>query len=63
MGDETRARRVTRNGAVAVGDLCGVAVCSFMYSEAVLLAMGQEAAVATQGGLYLRIAVLGMFPG
>jgi MATE family multidrug resistance protein len=46
MGDETRARRVTRM-ALSVGDLCGVAVCSIMYSEAVLLAMGQEASVAT----------------
>jgi len=62
MGDEVRARRVTRMALWLSAIYAALLVGPFMYGEAVLLAMGQEPAVAAQGGLYLRIAVLGMFP-
>ncbi|MFT7371068.1 MAG: MATE family multidrug resistance protein [Alteromonas macleodii] len=62
MGDNNRARRVTRMALWLSAIYAVLLVVPFMYGEAILLAMGQEAKVATQGGLYLRIAVLGMFP-
>jgi MATE family multidrug resistance protein len=61
-GDETRARRVTRMALWLSAFYAALLIVPFMYGERVLLAMGQEPAVAEQGGLYLRIAVLGMFP-
>ena len=62
MGDETRARRVTRMALWLSAIYAALLLVPFMYGEQVLLAMGQEPNVASQGGLYLRIAVLGMFP-
>lgn len=62
LGDETSARRVTRMALWLSAIYSALLVVPFMYGEAVLLAIGQEPAVAAQGGLYLRIAVLGMFP-
>ncbi|MCW1952129.1 MAG: MATE family efflux transporter [Octadecabacter sp.] len=62
MGDETRARRVTRMALWLSAIYAALLIVPFMYGEQVLLMMGQEPAVAVQGGLYLRIAVLGMFP-
>ncbi|SMX37561.1 MATE family efflux transporter [Octadecabacter ascidiaceicola] len=62
MGDETRARRVTRMALWLSAIYAALLIVPFMYGEDVLLAMGQEPAVAEQGGLYLRITVLGMFP-
>lgn len=62
QGDETRARRVTRMALWLSAFYAILLIVPFMYGEAVLLAMGQEPVVAAQGGLYLRIAVLGMFP-
>jgi len=62
QGDETRARRVTRMALWLSAMFSGLLIVPFMYGEAILLAMGQEPAVAQEGGLYLRIAVLGMFP-
>lgn len=61
-GDDTRARRVTRMALWLSAIYSALLIIPFMYGETVLLAMGQEPAVAEQGGLYLRIAVLGMFP-
>jgi len=61
-GDETRARRVTRMAMWLSAIYAVLLIVPFMYGEAVLSAMGQEPAVAAQGGLYLQIAVLGMFP-
>jgi len=62
QGDETRARRVTRMALWLSAIYAALLIVPFMYGEALLLLIGQEPAVATQGGLYLRIAVLGMFP-
>lgn len=60
--DETRARRVTRMALWLSAIYSALLIVPFMYGEDLLLAMGQEPSVAQQGGLYLRIAVLGMFP-
>ncbi|MCL4128665.1 UNVERIFIED_CONTAM: hypothetical protein GTU68_005918, partial [Idotea baltica] len=62
QGDETRARRVTRMALWLSAIYSALLIVPFMYGEALLLAIGQEPDVAAQGGLYLRIAVLGMFP-
>lgn len=62
LGDEVTARRVTRMALWLSAIYAALLIVPFMYGEQVLLAMGQEPAVAAQGGLYLRIAVLGMFP-
>lgn len=62
QGDETRARRVTRMALWLSAIYAALLIVPFMFGENLLLAMGQEPAVAAQGGLYLRIAVLGMFP-
>ncbi|MBT8410854.1 MAG: MATE family efflux transporter, partial [Octadecabacter sp.] len=62
QGDETRARRVTRMALWLSAIYSVLLIVPFMYGEQVLLAMGQAPAVAAEGGLYLRIAVLGMFP-
>lgn len=62
QGDEVRARRVTRMALWLSAIYSALLIVPFMYGETVLLAIGQEPSVAAQGGLYLRIAVLGMFP-
>lgn len=62
QGDETRARRVTRMALWLSAFYAALLIVPFMYGEAFLLLIGQEAEVAREGGLYLRIAVLGMFP-
>lgn len=62
QGDDTRARRVTRMALWLSAIYSALLIVPFLYGEAVLLAIGQEASVAAEGGLYLRIAVLGMFP-
>ena len=62
QGDEVRARRVTRMALWLSAIYAALLIVPFMYGEAFLILIGQEPAVAAQGGLYLRIAVLGMFP-
>lgn len=62
QGDETRARRVTRMALWLSAFYSALLIVPFMYGEAFLLLIGQEADVAREGGQYLRIAVLGMFP-
>ena len=62
QGDDTSARRVTRMALWLSAIYSALLIVPFLYGEAVLLAMGQDPAVAQEGGLYLRIAVLGMFP-
>jgi len=62
QGDETRARRVTRMALWLSAIYAVLLIVPFMYAETFLRAIGQEPVVAEQGGLYLRIAVLGMFP-
>lgn len=62
QGDETRARRVTRMALWLSVIYSALVLLPFMYGEEFLLFIGQEPAVAAEGGLYLRIAVLGMFP-
>ncbi|OIQ26869.1 MAG: MATE family efflux transporter [Alphaproteobacteria bacterium MedPE-SWcel] len=61
-GDHRRIRRATRMGlwlSVVYGLL---AMPMMWYSEAILLAAGQEAQVAADAGAYLRIAGWGIFP-
>ncbi|MEM6729090.1 MAG: MATE family efflux transporter, partial [Pseudomonadota bacterium] len=61
-GDDTQVRRVTRMGfwlVTAFGALC---ILPLWFSEAVLLAVGQEPNVAALGQDYLRIACWGIFP-
>ncbi|SLN21808.1 MATE family efflux transporter [Pseudooctadecabacter jejudonensis] len=62
LGDETRARRVTRMALWLSAIYAALLIPVLMFGEQILLLMGQEAVVAQQGGLYLQIAVLGMFP-
>lgn len=62
LGCEARARRVTRMALWLSAVYSALLIVPFMYGEQVLLWMGQAPAVAAEGGLYLRIAVLGMFP-
>ncbi len=62
QGDDTRARRVTRMALWWSAIFAALVFVPFMYAEHVLLAMGQTPGVAAEGGTYLRIAVLGMFP-
>ena len=62
QNDEVRARRVTRMALWLSAFYSTLLIVPFMFGEQVLLAMGQTPAVAAEGGLYLRIAVLGMFP-
>jgi len=62
QGDEVRARRVTRMALWLSIAYALLMLIPFMFAEQLLLAMGQEPAVAAEGGLYLQIAVLGMFP-
>lgn len=62
QGDDTRARRVTRMALWLSAFYAAVLTIPFMYAETILLAMGQEPSVAAQGGMYLQIAILGMFP-
>ncbi|MEL6645519.1 MAG: MATE family efflux transporter [Pseudomonadota bacterium] len=60
--DDRQVRRVTRMGLwLSIG--FGAAVMPVMvFSEPLLLAMGQEAEVARLGALYLQVAGLGIIP-
>ncbi|WP_298675772.1 MATE family efflux transporter [uncultured Lentibacter sp.] len=61
-GDERGARRVTRMGLWA-SIMFGVAVMPFfIWSEPVLLALGQTPALAALGAEYLMVAGWGIFP-
>lgn len=62
QGDDTRARRVTRMALWLSAIYAALLIVPFIYAETLLLVMGQEPVVAAEGALYLRIAVLGMFP-
>lgn len=60
--DHRRIRRSTRMG-LWLSVVYGVLSMPLMwYSEAILLAAGQEAQVAADAGTYLRIAGWGIFP-
>lgn len=61
-GDEQRARRVTRMG-IWLSAIYGLVVTiPFFWAETILLAMGQEPAVAAMGHLYLQIVIWQMVP-
>jgi MATE family multidrug resistance protein len=61
-GDAVQARRVTRMG-LWLGLAFGVlSLPMFWFSGAILLSLGQEPSVASDGQLYLRIAGLGIVP-
>lgn len=60
--EEVRVRRVARMG-LWLSALTGVAMAPAMiWSEALLLALGQEPSVAKDAQAYLRVAGLGMIP-
>ena len=62
-GDDVRVRRVTRMG-LWLSLMFAVAVLPILFwSEAVFLALGQEAEIAALAQEYLRIAAFGMIPG
>ena len=61
-GDEVRVRRVARMG-LWLSVLTGVALLPLTaFSEPILLALGQQPAVAADAQSYLRIAGIGMVP-
>ncbi|WP_299815166.1 MATE family efflux transporter [uncultured Jannaschia sp.] len=61
-GDEVAVRRVTRMG-IWLSTLTALAMLpAFLWSEAILLALGQTAQVAADAQAYLRIAGIGMLP-
>ncbi len=62
QGDDIRVRRVTRMALWLSAIYAALLAVPFMYADAMLLAMGQEPAVAELGGTYLRIAIFGIFP-
>ncbi|MEO0703524.1 MAG: MATE family efflux transporter [Pseudomonadota bacterium] len=60
--DDRQVRRVTRMGlwlSIAFG---AVMMPVLMFSEPIFLALGQEAEVARQAGIYLRVVALGLIP-
>lgn len=60
--DETQARRVTRMG-LWISALYGLAIMPLLiWSQPILLAIGQEPGVAALAAQYLRIFSLGMVP-
>jgi MATE family multidrug resistance protein len=61
-GEETQVRRVTRMGGWAsIG--FGIAILPVMlWSETILLALGQQEVIAALAGAYLRIAGWGLVP-
>ncbi len=60
--DDRQVRRVTRMG-IWLSILFGAAAMPFMiFSEPLLLALGQAPEVAEQAGLYLAVASIGMIP-
>ncbi len=62
QGDETQVRRVTRMG-LWISAIYGAAVMPLLiWSEPILLAIGQEPAVAALAQDYLRIIAFGMIP-
>ena len=62
QGDEVQVRRVARMG-LWLSILFGVLIYPvFLWSEAILLALGQAPDVSALGQEYLRIAGLGMIP-
>lgn len=62
VGDDTRARRITRMALWLSAIYCAFAAGLLWQSEAILLWMGQTPVVAAEGQDYLRIALWGMFP-
>lgn len=61
-GDETRARRAARMG-LWLSALFGLACLPlFVWSEALLLGLGQSPQIAADAQAYLRIAGLGLLP-
>lgn len=61
-GDTAQVRRVTRMGLWLGIAFSLLSLPVFWFSGPILLALGQEAQVAADGQLYLRIAGLGILP-
>jgi MATE family multidrug resistance protein len=60
--DSVQVRRVTRMGLWLGLSFGMLSLPVFWFSGAILLALGQEPSVASDGQLYLRIAGLGIVP-
>jgi len=61
-GDETSVRRATRMGLWLSLAFCLVALPAFLWSEAILLLIGQEPTIAVNASSYLQIAGFGIIP-
>jgi MATE family multidrug resistance protein len=61
-GDSVQVRRVTRMGLWLGLSFGMLSLPVFWFSGAILLSLGQEPSVASDGQLYLRIAGLGIVP-
>lgn len=61
-GDETSVRRSTRMGLWLSMGFAVLAMPAMWWSEPILLALGQDKAVAAMAAEYLRIAGWGLFP-
>lgn len=62
QGDPVRVRRITRMTLWIGLAFAALTYPVFFFSEPILLALGQDAVVASGGQTYLRIAGLGIFP-
>lgn len=61
-GDEVNLRRVTRMGLWLSILAAAVSMPALIWSEPILLLLGQSEAVATEAARYLRVAGWGLFP-
>lgn len=61
-GDETRARRITRMGIWTSVGVAALVMPAMWFSGPLLVAIGQEPALAAMAQDYLRIAGWGLFP-
>ena len=61
-GDETALRRATRMGLWLSVGFAALSMPAMLWSEAILLALGQTEDVARLGAEYLKIAGWGIFP-
>ena len=61
-GDQQRIRKILGQGLVMAALLCPMLMLAWGWTEGFLLAMGQEPALAAQGGIYARWQILSV-PG
>ncbi len=61
-GDDTSTRRTTRMGMWLSVLFCAAVMPLLIWSQPILLALGQNPAVSEQAAVYLRLAGWGLFP-